>query len=101
MFKVPVKVNSWLRDSSAQWGVAGGWAIDLFLNKETRPHKDIEVAILRRDQLVIKEELISDWRFRTSILEQELAYQLVTVARLISAQFLGLGRNVRQRRVVP
>ncbi|MGB1243595.1 MAG: nucleotidyltransferase domain-containing protein [Chitinophagales bacterium] len=63
MFKVPVKINSLLRDFSAQWGVAGGWAIDLFLGKETRKHKDIEVAILRRDQLKIKEELIPDWRF--------------------------------------
>lgn len=63
MFKVPVKINSLLRDTSVEWGVAGGWAIDLFLDKKTRSHKDIEVAILRRDQLKIKEELIPDWRF--------------------------------------
>jgi hypothetical protein len=25
--------------------IAGGWAIDLFLGRMTRPHKDIEIAI--------------------------------------------------------
>lgn len=62
MFEVPVKINSLLRDASFQWGVAGGWALDLFLDRETRPHSDIEVAILRRNQLEMKKTL-ADWRF--------------------------------------
>jgi len=62
MFEVPVEVNSLLGDTSILWGVAGGWAIDLFLDRETRPHHDIEVAILRRSQLEMKKKL-SDWRF--------------------------------------
>ncbi len=32
------------------WGFCGGWAIDLFLNRITRSHKDVDVAILRTDQ---------------------------------------------------
>ena len=32
------------------WGFAGGWAIDLFLRRETRPHSDVDVALLRGDQ---------------------------------------------------
>lgn len=32
------------------WGVAGGWAIDLFLQRESRPHSDIDIALLRGDQ---------------------------------------------------
>src|SRR4051812_43144367 len=32
------------------WGVAGGWAIDLFLGRQTRAHADVDVAILRDDQ---------------------------------------------------
>ena len=32
------------------WGFCGGWAIDLFLNRFTRSHKDVDIAILRRDQ---------------------------------------------------
>jgi hypothetical protein len=31
-------------------GFCGGWAIDLFLNRITRSHKDVDVAILRTDQ---------------------------------------------------
>ena len=29
------------------WWVAGGWALDLFLGRMTRPHHDVDVAILR------------------------------------------------------
>jgi hypothetical protein len=32
------------------WGIAGGWAIDLFLGRESRPHADIDVALLRGHQ---------------------------------------------------
>jgi hypothetical protein len=38
---------------SITWGFCGGWAIDLFLNRITRPHKDVDVAILRTDQRLI------------------------------------------------
>jgi hypothetical protein len=36
------------------WGIAGGWAIDLFLNRKSRPHPDIDLAVLRRDQMVLR-----------------------------------------------
>jgi hypothetical protein len=32
------------------WWVCGGWAFDLFLNRETRRHDDLDVAVLRGDQ---------------------------------------------------
>lgn len=31
------------------WCVVGGWAIDLFIGKQTRAHGDLEVEFLRRD----------------------------------------------------
>jgi hypothetical protein len=31
------------------WWIAGGWAIDLFLDRETRHHEDLDVGILRGD----------------------------------------------------
>jgi hypothetical protein len=31
------------------WCVVGGWAIDLFLGRETRSHGDLEIAIARAD----------------------------------------------------
>jgi hypothetical protein len=34
----------------ARWWVAGGWAIDLWLGEQTRPHVDLDVAILRSEQ---------------------------------------------------
>ena len=33
----------------ARWWVAGGWALDLFLGRQSRAHKDLDVGILRRD----------------------------------------------------
>jgi Aminoglycoside-2''-adenylyltransferase len=44
----------------APWWVAGGWALDLFLGWVTRPHHDVDVAILRRDQAVVQRHL-ADW----------------------------------------
>jgi hypothetical protein len=34
----------------APWWVAGGWALDLWMECETRSHQDVDVAILRGDQ---------------------------------------------------
>ncbi len=42
---------------SVPWWIAGGWAIDLFVGHETRAHGDIEIAVLRRDQLAIQKQL--------------------------------------------
>jgi hypothetical protein len=42
---------------SAPWWVAGGRALDMFLGHETREHSDIEVAVLRRDQLAFRDAL--------------------------------------------
>ena len=35
------------------WGFCGGWAIDLFLNRVTRPHKDVDIAVWRTDQQLV------------------------------------------------
>ena len=56
-------VNSLMGKFSKTWFVAGGWAIDLFIGKETREHKDIEIAIFRKDQLHLKRYL-NDWDFK-------------------------------------
>ena len=39
-----------MRTFSGSWGIAGGWAIDLFVGIESRPHADVDIAILRDDQ---------------------------------------------------
>ena len=41
----------------APWGIAGGWALDLFIGRESRSHADIDVAILRADQQRLRSQL--------------------------------------------
>jgi hypothetical protein len=36
------------------WWVAGGWAIDLFLGRQTRPHGDIDLLVRREDQFAVQ-----------------------------------------------
>jgi hypothetical protein len=38
----------------APWHVAGGWAIDLFLGRQRRAHKDWDVSIARADQFALQ-----------------------------------------------
>ena len=51
------EVNALFREACFRWWVVGGWAIDLFIGRQTRPHQDIEVAILRRDAPALHEWL--------------------------------------------
>src|SRR5262245_20625256 len=61
-FSEPTRVQDLLRGFPCPWGVAGGWALDLFLNRVTREHHDIEIAIFRADQLALQEYLFQrDW----------------------------------------
>lgn len=41
----------------ALWCICGGWAIDLFLDEITRPHKDVDISIRRREQLLFQRHL--------------------------------------------
>ena len=38
-----------LEPTGIRWWVAGGWAIDLFLGARSRPHGDIDAAVLRSE----------------------------------------------------
>ena len=44
------------------WAVAGGWAIDLFLGRVTRPHADVDIAVWRDEQQRLREAL-PGWHF--------------------------------------
>lgn len=57
------KIYELMRDFDKTWFIAGGWAIDLFIGKETREHHDIEIAIFRDDQLRLKNYL-NEWEFK-------------------------------------
>lgn len=45
---------------AAPWWLAGGWALDTFLGRRTRPHEDTDVLILRPDHLEVRRAL-SEW----------------------------------------
>jgi hypothetical protein len=45
----PTEAQRILSDLPVPWYVAGGWAIDLGLGRQTRRHEDLEIAIARTD----------------------------------------------------
>jgi hypothetical protein len=51
MFEQCLKVKTIMDKFGYPWFIAGGWAIDLFLGKETRIHADIEIGIYRKHQM--------------------------------------------------
>lgn len=63
MLRLCQKVVEWMDGYDRPWGIAGGWAIDLFIGNKTRDHSDIEIAILREDQQEMKNTL-ADWSFQ-------------------------------------
>jgi hypothetical protein len=55
-----------MRKYSNPWWVAGGWAVDLFLGEVTRPHADVDIAVLRRDQDALRSHLDS-WQLSKAV----------------------------------
>jgi hypothetical protein len=62
-------VPSLMRNFPAIWCVAGGWAIDLYLGRVTRPHGDVELAVFRQDQALLHRQF-PDWTFRKVVAAQ-------------------------------
>ena len=46
----PSRLSSLMRSFDAPWWVAGGRALDLWMERQTRAHHDVDVAVLRADQ---------------------------------------------------
>jgi hypothetical protein len=62
----PQEVAQFFAPLTVPWWIAGGWAIDLFLGRQTREHEDIDVQILRRDQQVIR-ALFGAWDVQAAL----------------------------------
>ena len=56
----PEQVRPRLAAVGVPWWIAGGWALDLHLGRQTRPHADLDVGLLRADQQAVFEAL-ADW----------------------------------------
>lgn len=50
----PDKAATFFAALQVPWWIAGGWAIDLFLGRQTREHEDLDILILRRDQHAVR-----------------------------------------------
>ncbi len=51
---LPQQAGALLRPLRCPWWIAGGWAIDLFIGRQTRDHEDCDVELLRRDQMEVQ-----------------------------------------------
>jgi hypothetical protein len=51
MFEPCIQVKNIMNKFGYPWFIVGGWAIDLFLEKETRTHEHIEIGIYREQQM--------------------------------------------------
>ena len=58
--------------------IAGGWALDLFLEEQTREHEDVDVAILREDEKDFRKFLIN-WEFWPGLGNDQLESSPITL----------------------
>jgi len=48
------------------WFICGGWAIDLFVDRVTRGHRDVDTAVLRPHQPALQRQF-SSWRMEKAV----------------------------------
>jgi hypothetical protein len=61
----PDEVADELNGLPCRWWIAGGWAIDLHIGRQSRAHADIDVLILRDDHLAVQRHL-AGWDFHAA-----------------------------------
>jgi hypothetical protein len=61
----PAEVAEIFSGCEAPWWIAGGYAIELAAGRPIREHSDIDVLMLRRDQLAVQQAL-PDWQWRAA-----------------------------------
>jgi Aminoglycoside-2''-adenylyltransferase len=59
------------RELPVPWWISGGWAIELFLGGPTRHHYDLDLAVLRSDQRVLRRHL-ADWDLHVALPDRRL-----------------------------
>ena len=54
--------NDVLHNTNIKWAVCGGFALDLFLDKEIRNHSDIDICVFEKDRdVILKYMLQNNW----------------------------------------
>jgi hypothetical protein len=56
----PKEAAEVMKHAGARWWVSGGWAIDLCIGHQTRPHDDIDIGVFRSDQAMIR-HFFANW----------------------------------------
>ena len=63
MNELILAANHLLENAPVSWAVCGGFAIDLFLGKETRAHGDIDICVFEKDrENILKHMLKNNWQ---------------------------------------
>jgi len=62
-FSPALEAAALLNTFEKPWCIAGGWAIDMFVGRQTRQHQDLEVAVLR-DHLIDIRRHLATWKFK-------------------------------------
>ncbi|MFC4737159.1 nucleotidyltransferase domain-containing protein [Bacillus daqingensis] len=57
LFEQCYTITKFMSGFTRPWYIAGGWAVDLAIGRETRVHQDAEIAVFRDDQLRLKKHL--------------------------------------------
>ena len=56
------ELKAFMAGADFPWAVCGGYALDLFLDKDTRTHGDIDVCVFEKDRPAILHYMLSrDW----------------------------------------
>jgi hypothetical protein len=61
MVRDPSDVATVLRPLGIWWAIAGGWAIDLWIDTQTRDHHDVEIVVQRSDEHLVHKLLRDNW----------------------------------------
>jgi hypothetical protein len=56
-FEPLLAVHALLSPLTVPWLIGGGWAIDLAVGRPTRPHDDVDVVLLERDEHALRTDL--------------------------------------------
>ena len=64
------------RTYTGRWAICGGWAITLWLDRQSRPHGDIDIAILRSELPLLRTYLLeSGWQLNFIENHQEFLWE--------------------------
>jgi aminoglycoside-2''-adenylyltransferase len=85
-------VGEQMRGFPAIWGVAGGWAIDLFLGRVSRKHADVEIALFRQDQGMLHRHF-ADWDFYKMVAGKKVKWEADEVLALPVHEIHGVSRK--------